>query len=66
LRGARYEIHIFRKEGERWIPIFMGMTKDSNEITTLSSKARNDRGIKANNIYLQMGKMWKKYGKIPS
>jgi len=27
---------------------------------------RNDRGIKANNIYLQMGKMWKKCGKMPS
>jgi len=26
----------------------------------------DDRGIKANNIYLQMGKMWKKYGKMPS
>ena len=38
----------------------------SNEITALSSKARNDRGIKTNNVYLQMGKMCKPCGKIPS
>jgi len=40
-------------EGERWI-------------ATLSSKALNDRGIKTINIYLEMEKMCKIYGKIPS
>jgi hypothetical protein len=32
----------------------------SNEITTLSLKAHNDRGIKTNNIYLQMGEIGEK------
>jgi hypothetical protein len=38
--------------------------KGSNEIATLSSKVRNNRGIKTNNIYSQMGEMCKTCGKI--
>jgi len=38
--------------------------KGSNEIATLSSKVRNNRGIKTNNIYSQMGGMCKTCGKI--
>jgi len=45
---------------------FHGNDIRSNEIAALSSKARNNRGIKINNIYLQMGKMCKTCGKIPS
>jgi len=39
--------------------------KGSNKVTALSSRARNDRVIKTNHIYLQMGKMCKTCGKIP-
>jgi len=45
---------------------FHGNDIRSNEIAALSSKARNDRGTKTNNIYLQMGKMCKTCGKIAS
>jgi len=53
-------------EGERWIPTFVGMTETSNEIAVLSSKAHDDIGININNIYLQMGKMCKVCGEMPS
>ena len=45
---------------------FHGNDIRSNESAALSSKARNNRGIKANNICLQMGKICKNCGKIPS
>ncbi|MGB6370296.1 MAG: hypothetical protein WBF68_04610 [Atribacterota bacterium] len=45
---------------------FHGNDIRSNEIADLSSKVRNDRGIKTNNIYLHKGKMCKTCGKIPS
>ncbi len=38
---------------------FHGNDIRSNEIAALSSKVRNDKGIKTNNIYLQMGEKWK-------
>ena len=34
-----------------------GMTKTSNEIAVLSSKAHDKRWIKTNNVYLQMEEM---------
>ena len=56
----------FWMEGKRWIPTFVGMTETSNEIAALSSKAHDNRRIDINHIYLQMGKMCKVCGKIPS
>jgi len=38
---------------------FHGNDIRSNNITALSSKVCNDRGIKANNINLQMEKIYK-------
>ena len=45
---------------------FHGNDIKSNEIAALSSKAHDNRGININHIYLQMGKMCKVCGKIPS
>ncbi|MBU4562479.1 hypothetical protein KKB17_03615 [bacterium] len=45
---------------------FHGNDIKSNEIAALFSKALDDRGIKINHIYLQMGKMCKVCGGISS
>jgi len=41
---------------------FHGNDIRSNEISTLSSKAHDNKGININYIYLQMGKMCKVCG----